>query len=301
MSDLYNEFIQDHLVNTITKGKSGADVYELDNNRIAKHVLHHKIENESIWNTYKHESMFYSFYAKPGYSFLPKIYTNICNADEILIIMEKYRSIERQEINERLLQQILMALANVHSLPIPSFLDVPEKSPSIYDESIMTECMDGWQSVLDEHKDAFDHTELQTLRSHINEFNKKLHSTQKNLLHGDFHFDNVLLDQQNNIVICDWQNCCVGNISSDISFFLSRLSADGCHLSTQNVIKMYCTLASEKGIIINPDEVDIQIRLANLNTSFCFWHIYLHGCTEKNVANIYFKMIEDMKVLLSKL
>ena len=41
----------------------------------------------------------------------------------------------------------------------------------------------------------------------------------------------------------------------------------------------------------------IFIRLANLNTSFLFWHEYLHGASEDRVKNVFEKMIQDTALL----
>ena len=40
------------------------------------------------------------------------------------------------------------------------------------------------------------------------------------------------------------------------------------------------------------------MRLSNLNTSFVFWHHYLHGADKAAVRDIYEKMISDMEYLL---
>ena len=43
---------------------------------------------------------------------------------------------------------------------------------------------------------------------------------KKVLIHGDFHWDN-LLEDAGNILICDWQGVGIGGASGDISFFLA--------------------------------------------------------------------------------
>ena len=45
-----------------------------------------------------------------------------------------------------------------------------------------------------------------------------------------------LTDHNGNIIVIDWQNVSIGHASSDISFFLSRLSADGIEISKEKAI-----------------------------------------------------------------
>jgi nucleoside phosphorylase len=88
----------------------------------------------------------------------------------------------------------------------------------------------------------------------------------------------------------------VGDVTGDISFLLSRLSADGHPLDTAQALEIYCRHAS----IPDPAPLDSQMRLANLNTTFLFWHMYLHGSPEDRVRQLFDHMVEDMRVLLDR-
>ena len=41
-----------------------------------------------------------------------------------------------------------------------------------------------------------------------------------------------------------------------------------------------------------------QMALSNLNVSFMYWHMYLHGAGRERVQNIFGKMAEDYRKLL---
>jgi hypothetical protein len=69
---------------------------------------------------------------------------------------------------------------------------------------------------------------------------------------------------------CDWQGVGVCGASADLSFFMSRLSAD---------------------------ELERHMKAANVITSFRFWHYYLHGNDTERVRGIYDKMISDYQAL----
>ncbi len=292
--------MREKILKKISIGKSGANVYELENNRIAKHVLHNQIEDASLWEAYRKEALFYSTYSESEYSFLPKVYSNICTNDEILIIMKKYHPIAPHEVDEALLCKIMDVLAKIHNMKIPDLWVDKDRSPIFLDDTTISESMDGWQKVLKAHGDYFASHWLQTIGENINQLNTLFFEPQVWLIHGDFHCDNIMLDEDGNVIVCDWQNYSAGEISGDISFLLSRLSAGGFKFNQSKVIEMYCKCAKELGISVDPWKIDTQMRLANLNTSFRFWHIYLHNATRESVESIYSKMTKDAEVLIQR-
>ena len=108
---------------------------------------------------------------------------------------------------------------------------------------------------------------------------------------GDFHWDNLLQSENGDIVICDWQGAGAGGASGDISFFLSRLGADGIDIEPQRAAEMYCrerlALTGEK---VSSTALSGHMKAANVITSFQFWHEYLHGSSCERVRGVYEKM-----------
>lgn len=84
---------------------------------------------------------------------------------------------------------------------------------------------------------------------------------------------------------------CSGGASGDISFFLSRLGADGIAIEPEEAVELYC---HERFRITeeNISKVDLlrHMKAANVLVSFQFWHYYLHGSTCERVREIYEKM-----------
>jgi len=76
---------------------------------------------------------------------------------------------------------------------------------------------------------------------------------------------------------------------------ISRLTADGYALEQDKVLEIYCESAQKNGLEVSAEVIQQQISLANLNTSFRYWHMYLHGSEEKRVRDIYEKMVKDAK------
>lgn len=291
----FKEYVDTHMIQRITIGKSGAGVYELNNSRIAKHIQRNALESDSLWNSYKREAQFYSCFSSSTYPFLPKVYHCYQSDDEIQIIMEKYRSLNRYRFDNALLEKILAVLARIHSLPVPDFLPNVDIEPFMLDQSAISQYLLSWQKVLEEHGSAFPKNDLFQIAENINAVNQKAHSTKRVFCHGDFHFENLLEDDHGNIIVCDWQSIHLGHVAGDISFFLSRLSADGCTISKDDAIQIYCNYTNTD---ITEHEVAQQMSLANLNTSFVFWHNYLHGCSVDRVRDIFEKMVVDLDYLL---
>ena len=125
----------------------------------------------------------------------------------------------------------------------------------------------------------------------INEIIGWHHGEVQVLSHGDFHWDNLLLGESGDIMICDWQGVNAGGASGDISFFLSRLGADGIIVELVKVVELYCherfRLTGKK---ISRDDLIRHMNAADIITSFRFWHQYLHGSTSERVRDIYEKM-----------
>ena len=277
----------------ITLGQSGAHVYELDEHRVLKVVLREEIKDSDRWASYEKEALVYE---KVEADFLPKIYVNIHTEDVIFLIMEKYEALSRERLDACLLQNIMDRLARIHTLSMQDFLPNEERKPVFFEAGIIEECRQGWESVLAQHPGVFDGAPLNVISEKINIWNEMYFDESACFAHGDFHFENLLKDKDGNIVVVDWQNCGNGNVAGDISFLLSRLSADGCTLEQEKILYMYCESAQKHGLKASAEAIRHQMSLANLNTSFRYWHMYLHGSEEKRVRDIYEKMVKDAKI-----
>lgn len=210
--------------------------------------------------------------------------------------MKRYTPLQRSSLDDRLLEKIFAALGEIHRLPLPDFLPRPSKEPLHLSNQELEASLTGWLAVLEEHKPAFAKEDLYRIADHINEINRKFHSTKSWCCHGDFHFENLLARDDRGIVACDWQSVNSGHAAGDISFFLSRLAADGFLLDRERAVRIYCSVS---GTGIPPEEIQGQMSLANPNTSFVHWHHYLHGCSQKCVADIFLSVTADEDYLLN--
>ena len=292
--DNFEKYLAEHTTGKITLGKSGANVYELDHTKIAKHVRRELVQSDETWESYGRELQFYSNDTAEQFHFLPKVYHCRQTDDEIQLVMEKYHPINRCNLDDSMLEKVFAVLTQIHNMPLPEFLPKTNTGALLLEEDEIKQYLSGWCEVIREHGGAFAESKLHKIGENINKINNQLYSSKKMCCHGDFHFENLLTDCQGNIIVCDWQNVNIGHVSGDIAFFLSRLSADGVEISKEKAIQMYCGLSTAG---ITDEEIAAQMSLSNLNTSFIHWHNYLHGCSVDRVRGIWEKMMEDAEYL----
>ena len=289
------EYLAAHESRQIRSGKSGAEVWEIEGKYVLKHVQRAKLLEPGVFERYQNEAHFYQFLEQGDsgekLSCIPEVLEVQVSNDEILILMEKYQELSRDLVGEVLLRKIMRALAVVHTREIPDFLKQEQKQPGYLKSEQIRECATGWRAVLAEHPGAFDEEILTETADRINEIIAWHNGEAQVLSHGDFHWDNLLCREDGEIVICDWQGVNAGGASGDISFFLSRLGADGIVLEPQRVVELYCNerflLTGEK---ISRDDMLNHMIAANIITTFQFWHQYLHGSACERVRESYEKM-----------
>lgn len=279
----------------LRNGKSGAEVWEVEDRYILKKVRKEQLPDPAAYTLYRNEAYFYRFFGRSSgemtLACLPEVLDIRISEEEIGILMKKYREPSREKMDEPLLRKILGALALVHSAGIPDFLKRGQKEPEYLGREQIETCVSGWRAVLAEHPGAFDEAILTETAGRINEIIGWHHAEEQILSHGDFHWDNLLQGDDGAILICDWQGVNMGGASGDISFFLSRLGADGTSLEPKQVVELYCR---ERflltGETVPGEELLTHMQAANTITSFQFWHHYLHGSDRGRVGGIYEKM-----------
>lgn len=290
-----NEYLNGHDVAEIKVGQSGADVYDIDGQYVLKHVVRQRLK-EDLFATYTREALFYRNQMIRQRIYLPEVLQAEASENEILILMKKYCRPERYAINAELIQKITKSLAALHTDAPPSFMRKDQEKADPLSDQIITECLYGWKSVLAEHPGSFNESQLNEIASKINNLIEWHDTEDRVLIHGDFHWDNLLEDENGNILLCDWQGVNLGGASGDLSFFLSRLGGDGIRIDAEVFLDYYVNAIWElSGKQIQRQDIIRHMNAANVITSFLFWHQYLHGSSEERVGDIYCKMTKDFK------
>ena len=291
--------IQDYLKGNryteIRVGQSGADVWEINGTAILKYVERRKLEGP-LFDTYAREALFYRSRADAPRGYLPEVLDLEISDDEIVLLLKKYESPERGSLDESLIRKITRALASVHADSIPEFMNADRKTAAPLSGQQIEECLSGWKSVQAEHPELPDDAPLDTVAEKINRIIAWHDSEERVLVHGDFHWDNLLTDSSGNVLICDWQSVGLGGASGDLSFFLSRLGSDGVRPDPDLFLRAYSEAAEEiTGRPVNAEALAGHMAAANVITSFVFWHLYLHGADAERVRGIYGRMAEDYR------
>lgn len=290
----------------ITSGRSGAAVFAIGSTRILKTVRRAELADPSLFETFRREAAFYQFARKNGFHFTPEILSIEETPDKITILMKQYQPIPPEAADNTLLPRLAQTLVEIHTAPVPDFLPKADCAPFSINDSDRQSCKSGWLSIADEHASILwnGRTAAEIIRkiaADINKINRYTFKAHFTLNHGDFHLENCLMDEEKRLIICDWQNVSVGNPAGDLSFFLSRLGADGTALPKDQFIDLYCEKYAERLPDVNPKqyrtELEKAMLLAELNTSFLFWHQYLHGAAEDRVMRVFGKMAEAWQIL----
>lgn len=277
----------------LTGGKSGAQVYDIGGKYVLKQIYRAVLGNEELYETYQKEASWYAS-GGAGLNCLPKVLDLRNTRDEISILMKQYHTLSRLEIHADLLEKIMQSLAAVHAAEIPPFLKQKQHTACPLEPEEIRACAEGWRAVLREHPNVFTEAPLERIAEEINNIIRWHDSEEAVLSHGDFHWDNLLTDDQGKIIICDWQGVGAGAASGDLSFFFGRLRGDGVQIQEQQAVEMYGREVKRlSGKRVSWKEINEHMRAANVITSFTCWHQYLHGNDEARVREIYEKMVTD--------
>lgn len=279
-------------------GKSGARVYDIDGEYVLKQIYRAELGNDELYEAYRKEAWWYAA-GGAGLDCLPEVLSLRSTDEEISILMKRYQSLSRRAINTELLEKIMRALASVHASEIPLSLKQKQQAVQPLLEEQIRVSVEGWRTVLDEHPGVFDGAPLERIAGEINRIISWHGSEETVLSHGDFHWDNLLMDNQGRIIICDWQGVEAGAASGDLSFFFGRLRGDGIQMKEQEVVEAYGReIRRLSGKMVTWEEICGHIRAANVITSFTCWHQYLHGSDEGRVKEIFGKMVTDSEGIL---
>lgn len=274
-------------------GKSGARVYDIGGECVLKQIYRAELGNDELYEAYRKEAWWYAD-GGAGLGCLPEVLGLRSTEEEISILMKRYQMLSRREINTELLEKIMRVLAAVHVSEIPPLLMQKRHATQPLSEEQIRVSVEGWRTVLDEHPGIFDSALLECIAEGINRIISWHGSEEVVLSHGDFHWDNLLMDNEGRIIICDWQGVEAGAASGDLSFFFGRLRGDGIQLKEQEFVEAYGReIRHLSGKRVTWEEIDGHIRAANVITSFTCWHEYLHGSGEERVKEIYEKMVTD--------
>ncbi|MBQ5311746.1 MAG: phosphotransferase [Oscillospiraceae bacterium] len=283
-----NRFLSENKAVEIKTGMSGAKVYDINDELILKYITRDSVD-AGVFDTYSREALFYRMKTAERCGYIPEVLMAEVDDEKIVLLMNKYDHPVRSS-DEETICAVMTALARIHADRRTVDTHDTAKLPS---DAEIQQYADGWRSVLGEH-DGFDAGSIGSIAKRISGI-AVWHDTEKKVLvHGDFHWDNLLVSKSGEMVVCDWQGVTVGGASGDISFFISRSEADGLPLDTDMVLGCYCrAYEALTGEHTDAAVIKRHMAAANVMTSFMFWHNFLHGNSRERVAGVLDRMTAD--------
>ena len=174
---------------------------------------------------------------------------------------------------------------------IESSIDENTDKQKLLSSKEIDDCVEGWKSVLAEHPGVFAEEILDDVAANINDIISLKNKEKSVLIHGDFHWENILKDDDGNLILCDWQGVKVGGPSEDLSFFLSRLGADGVNIDEDKFLNAYAdAYRNISGENLEISDIKKYMWASRIITTFQYWHFFLHGSDADRVKEVYEKM-----------
>ncbi|NSW92430.1 MAG: aminoglycoside phosphotransferase family protein [Firmicutes bacterium] len=302
---LFNEII---LVTSINNGASRAKLIDVTDRRgryVIKHTHPLLCENDiNMMYFYEKEWKFYSLFQENAELTIPQVIYIERNPDYgNIIVFPHYKRIEYSLWSTELQLKAIDFCAKLHSLntQLIKELDVEYKNICPDNEKLYSSLddwnLDDWNYVLSLHEGHFDKEILKSILKRFDRICDILNSHPYSICHGDFHADNIMLNNED-LVVCDWQNVGLGKGASDVSFFISRGKAAGIDMNEDNLIAYYCErLSNYTKTEINKTDIYNTINASTVFVSFMFWAYYLKNVDFNSVSKVYNKMINSFIAL----
>ncbi|MBI9014672.1 MAG: aminoglycoside phosphotransferase family protein [Clostridiales bacterium] len=287
-------------VKAIRVGASGANIYEVIDQSFHYIVKQSRLDDNTSKDEklpdYEKEMQFYQSIQQYNLINTPKVFYIDSNQEIGNVIVQKYyEPISKDNWNKDKIFKAIDSCAKLHSYDIDYVdnLDIRFKEFKV-DTSTLENAFNEWKCILEENKIVIDQSELQYIFTNFNMVCNILNALPHNICHGDFHADNILSDNDE-IVVCDWQNICIGKGASDIAFFVNRGESEGLKIDEDQVLDQYCErLSFYTSNKINKSDVKNVMKASKVFVSFIHWPYYLKDETEEKIVGIYSKMVKSM-------
>jgi hypothetical protein len=258
---LYRLGVKEDAVNIskILNGGSGAFVAELllhDKKMILKYTA---AEAEvELYRNAQREIRFYKYGATQINLQAPTVVAEFEDDYGVGLLMRSYQQTPRpSEWGNDLIIKALMQISGLHAM----FWGKEEGIHQItgentdyqkfeYRQGEIAKSIEAWEHVysekkLDEYSPIRKDKILQLL-SNLEQLDCVQYGLPSTLIHGDFHMENCLLDESQEIVVVDWQSPKVGPGAEDVGNFLARAELYGNPLSFNEYIALYKKLLEDQ-------------------------------------------------------
>ena len=307
--DLKMENILKHLVakniidtNTkirkLSKGGSDANLFEL-NCANGDYV----IKNYGIVTAYKlgseNEYQFYRLSNDLNLTYLPKvIYIEKHDELGIIIVFKKYKDISVAEWDLSHQQAIADIIAQIHSKSdfFVKQLNIKNNTFRFPAAEEIKKAYTDWYNVLDKH--GIDNSTIDDIQSNFSRIINFMKTHSNVFIHGDFHPENSVLNENNEIILIDWSNFQLGS-KGEIAFFISRGYDSGINIHEDEIkthyLERYSYYADKP---ISMLELNKECNMNMIFVNYLYSAYYLQESETDRVQTAYEKLITSYNWLL---
>jgi len=281
--------------NLIYAGISGARIQQLNTDRgplILKSTFRGDFEDRpGLYDSFLREYDFYMLENKVPVR-IPHCLYGSKNQEGCHLVFEAYRPVDGSAWTPALLDQALDLLADLHTLDREAYrgLDL-EDQVLVLEEGALEEAYQAWMDLIKSRDLDLNRQTIRDISLSMDGVVALLNAGDKVLCHGDFHRENLLQDDQG-LYLCDWQQYKLGLGGEDVAFFLSRGQAEGLDIDQTWFIKTYVDHMRTRGHkTISSNQVRQVIEAKSLYLSFMEWPYYLGQADPSDIRAIYDKMV----------
>lgn len=290
-------------VSILNTGASGAKLYGVTDKsgkyvvKLSKRITNN---NDDTLYCYKTEYNFYTLMKDLDLDIPRVVYSEESNEYGYILIFPFYKSISISEWGSDNQLRAMNLIAKLHSIDVEKVskkLNIHYKKIEINTNELKAG-LNEWYSILGLFPDDFDIRKIEPIYNNFDNVCDVLNSGINCVCHGDFHADNMLLDN-GRMILSDWQNINIGSGAGDISFFISRGKSSGLIMNEAELIDYYCKrFYYYSHVNIKKEEIYQIINASNVFTSFIHWPFYLKGANIDRIRDIYENMLNSFEALL---
>ena len=160
---------------------------------------------------------------------------------------------------------------------------------------------DLWNKIICKHRNYFESNIIDNIFKMLDFICLILNNDPHYICHGDFHPENILMNNHE-IIICDWQRINIGKSISEIFFFISKALDFGINIIENEIIEYYCQKLSEYKME-NVDKLKIQKEknASILYITFIHWPYFLQNSNIERINIHYNNMDQAYNNLINNL
>lgn len=216
----------------------------------------------------------------------------------LLLLLSAYRPLARSQHGQALHYQLAEVCARLHFADGPKLikaLGLRHKPPG--GAQSLRGGFESWCRLAGRHP-ALSLTRLTQVYQRLPFLLEPLRQAPFQYMHGDLHPENILLNQEGQVVLCDWQSYRAGKGAGDLAFYVQRAQADGLAVDRHTLFDCYAKWARHHGRIRLPESrLRAEWFASMLYATFVLWPESLQDAPGDQVGRVYSMLMEAFEAV----